>query len=98
LVELLGQSPQLSCGAIVEHWRALGKNEEAGHLAKLAGQPLMVPESGLETEFRAVVERLTALRDEQRWEYLQSKVQLGTATAAEKSEYSALSSGVSSTQ
>jgi len=57
----------------------------------------MVPESRLETEFRAVVERLAALRDEQRWQFLQSKVQLGTATEAEKSEYSALSSGVSHT-
>lgn len=93
LVELLGKSPQLSCGAIVEHWRAQGKSEEAGHLAKLAGQPLMAPEDGLETEFVAVVAKLAALRDEQRWEYLQSKVQLGTASEAEKAEYSRLSAG-----
>jgi DNA primase len=92
LVELLRKSPHLSCGAIVEHWRAQEKHQEAGHLAKLAGQPLMVPEDGLEAEFSAVVARLAALRDEQRWEYLQSKVQLGSATAAEKSEYFALSS------
>lgn len=56
LVELLQQNPQLSCGGIVEHWRALGQNEEAGHLAKLAGQPMMVPDEGLETEFRDVIE------------------------------------------
>jgi len=92
LVELLQQSPQLSCGAIVEHWRVQGKNQEAGHLAKLAGQPLIVKEGGLETEFVAVVTKLVALRDEQRWEYLQSKIQLGTASDAEKREYSALSS------
>jgi DNA primase len=92
LVELLRQRPHLSCGAIVEHWRAQEKHQEAGHLAKLAGQPLMVPEDGLEAEFTALVARLAALRDEQRWEYLQSKVQLGSATAAEKSEYFALSS------
>ena len=92
LVELLTQSPQLSCGAIVEHWRTQGKNEEAGHLAKLAGQSLMVPEEGLETEFLAVVAKLAALPDEQRWEYLKAKLQLGSATEAEKAEYSALSS------
>jgi len=93
LVELLQQSPQLSCGAIVEHWRAQEKREEAGHLARLAGQPLMVPEDGLEAEFVAAVEKLAILRDEQRWEYLESKVQLGSASDAEKSEYFALSSG-----
>jgi DNA primase len=93
LVELLGKSPQLSCGGIVEHWRIQGKNEEAGQLAKLAGQPLIVKEDGLETQFVAIVRKLAALRDEQRWEYLQSKVQLGTASEAEKGEYSRLSSG-----
>jgi DNA primase len=93
LVELLQQCPQISCGGIVEHWRSLEKRQEAGHLAKLAGQPLMVPEDGLEAEFVDVVKNLAALRNEQRWEYLQTKVQLGTATASEKSEYSALSSG-----
>ncbi len=92
LVELLQQNPQLSCGAIVEHWRAQGQNEEAGHLARLAGQSLMLPENGLETEFIAAVEKLAMLRDEQRWEYLESKVQLGSASDAEKSEYFALSS------
>ncbi len=92
LVELLQQNPQLSCGAIVEHWRAQGQNEEAGHLARLARQPLMLPEDGLETEFIAAVEKLAMLRDEQRWEYLESKIQLGSASDAEKSEYFALSS------
>ncbi|HEC20132.1 MAG TPA: DNA primase [Gammaproteobacteria bacterium] len=91
LVELLQQRPQLSCGAIVEHWRTQEKLQEAGHLAKLASQPLMLPDNGLETEFVAVVAKLAALRDEQRWEHLQSKVQLGTATEAEKHEYSVLS-------
>ncbi len=93
LIELLQQNPQLSCGAIVEHWRAQGKDEEAGHLARMARQPLMVPEDGLETEFVAVVKKLMALRDEQRWEYLQSKVQSGSVSDAEKREYLALSSG-----
>ncbi len=92
LVELLQQNPQLSCGAIVEHWRAQGLSEEAGHLARLAGQSLMLPEDGLETEFVAAVEKLVMLRDEQRWEYLESKVQRDSASDAEKSEYFALSS------
>ncbi|MDT8383476.1 MAG: DNA primase [Gammaproteobacteria bacterium] len=92
LVELLRQNPQLSCGGIVEHWRAQGQHEEAGQLARLAAQPMMVPDEGLETEFRAVVDKLAVLRDEQRWEYLLSRLQMGTATDAEKDEYSELSS------
>lgn len=96
LVELLTQSPQLSCGAIVEHWRSQGKNQEASQLAKLAQQPMVVPDEGLEVQFHAVVANLVALRDEQRWEYLLSKLQMGSATDAEKSEYSRLSSGGSS--
>lgn len=93
LVELLRQNPQLNCGGIVEHWHAQGRNEEAGHLAKLAGQPMMVPDEGLETEFRAVVDKLALMRDEQRWEYLRTRLQMGSATDAEKNEYSELSSG-----
>jgi DNA primase len=90
LVELLRENPQLSCGAIVERWR----EETAGrHLAALASRPLVLPEEGLETQFRAVLENLSALRDEQRWEHLLAKVRLGTATDAEKREYSELSSG-----
>jgi DNA primase len=91
VVELLRSNPHLSCGAIVEHWR----DEAAGrHLATLASRPLMLPEEGVEAQFRAVLEKLAALRDEQRWEYLLSKVRLGTASEAEKREYSELSSGM----
>ena len=93
LVELLRQNPQLSCGGIVEHWRAQGQNEEAGHLAKLAGQPMMVPDEGLEAEFRAVVGNLAKMPGDQRWEYLKSRLDMGLATDAEKKEYAELSSG-----
>jgi DNA primase len=90
VVELLRESPQLSCGAIVEHWRG----ETAGrHLAALASRPVVLPEEGVETQFRAVLKNLAALRDQQRWEHLLAKIRLGTATEAEKREYSELSSG-----
>jgi DNA primase len=93
LVELVRQNPQLSCGGIVEHWRAQGQNKEAEHLAKLAGQPINVSGDGLETEFRDVVKHLAKMSGEQRWEYLLSKLQMGSATDAEKNEFSELSSG-----
>ena len=93
LVELLRQNPQLSCGGIVEHWRALGRNEEAGHLAKLAGQPMAVTDERLEIEFLGVVSNLAKMPGDQRWEYLKSRLDMGLATDAEKKEYAELSSG-----
>ncbi|MBL1277938.1 MAG: DNA primase [Ectothiorhodospiraceae bacterium] len=92
LVELLRINPHFSCGAIIEHWRALDHIEEAGHLAKLATQPLMVPDEGLDVEFQAIAKKLSVLRDEQRWEYLMSRITLGSATEAEMHEYTQLSS------
>lgn len=83
LVELLRRSPHFSCGSIVEHWR----DEEIGrHLARLAVQPLMVPEAGLEVEFRDVVAKLVSQRDEQRLDGLLSKARLGSLTEAEKQQ------------
>jgi DNA primase len=83
LVELLRKNPHFSCGSIVEHWR----DEEVGrHLARLAVQPLMVPETGLETEFRDVVAKLAAQRDEQRLDELLSKARLSGLTEAEKQQ------------
>jgi DNA primase len=81
LVELLRENPHIKCGAIVERWR----DQDAGrHLAKLARQPLMVPEEGLEAEFRDVVAKLVAQRDEQRVDGLLAKARVGGLTDEEK--------------
>lgn len=88
LLELLRQNPHLNCGAIVEHWRSGDESEqEAGrHLAKLASQPLMAPEDGLETEFRDVLAKLAAHKDEQIVDGLLAKARLSGLTEEEKQQ------------
>ncbi|MCK4586790.1 MAG: hypothetical protein KAU29_05585, partial [Gammaproteobacteria bacterium] len=72
-----------TCGAIVEHWR----EDEAGrHLAKLATQPLVIPEEGLEDEFRDVVSKLASQHQEQLVDGLLAKAHLGDLTAEEKQQ------------
>src|SRR5699024_9503388 len=49
VVDFLTSHPHYHTGAVIEHWR----DEEAGkYLAKLASQPLPIPEEGMETELR----------------------------------------------
>jgi DNA primase len=81
LVEFIGKNPHISCGGIVEHWR----DEEAGvHLARLAAQPLVLPEEGLEDEFRDVVSKLASQHQEQLVDGLLAKAHLGDLTDDEK--------------
>ena len=81
LVEFISENPHVSCGVIVEHWR----DQEAGkHLAKLAAQPLVIPDEGLETEFKDVVARLVAQYREQLLDGLLAKAHLGGLSDEEK--------------
>jgi len=83
LVEFIRLNPQVSCGVLVEHWR----DEAAGrHLAKLAAQPLTLPESGLAAEFRDLLTRLAAQADEQRVDALLAKARSGSLTDQEKTQ------------
>ncbi len=83
LVEFISKNPHITCGAIVEHWR----EDEAGrHLAKLATQPLVIPEEGLEDEFRDVVSKLASQHQEQLVDGLLAKAHLGDLTAEEKQQ------------
>lgn len=81
LVEFIGQNPHVTCGAIVEHWR----DQESGkHLAKLAAQPLVIPEEGIEAEFCDVVSKLISHHQEQLVDGLLAKAHLGELTQEEK--------------
>ena len=83
LVEYLRKNPHVTCGTIVEHWRG----EDAGkHLAKLATQPLMVPEDGLETEFLDLVAKLASHHQDQLVDGLISKARLGDLSEQEKKQ------------
>jgi DNA primase len=83
LVEFIAKNPHISCGAIVEHWR----EQEAGrHLAKLATQPIVIPDEGLENEIRDVVSKLASQHQEQLVDGLLAKAHLGDLTDAEKQQ------------
>ena len=83
LVEFISKNPHITCGAIVEHWR----EEEAGrHLSRLAAQPLVIPEEGLEDEFRDVVSKLVSQLQDQLVDGLLAKAHLGELTIEEKQQ------------
>jgi len=83
LVEYIGKNPHINCGAIVEHWRGQGEQK---HLAKLAAQPLVIPEEGIEAEFRDVVSKLASHHQEQLVDGLIAKAHLGELTQEEKQQ------------
>jgi len=83
LVEFIGKNPHITCGAIVEHWR----EEEAGrHLGKLATQPMVIPDDGLEPEFCDVMSKLLSQHQEQLVDGLLAKAHLGELTDEEKQQ------------
>ena len=83
LLEFVSKNPHVSCGAIVEHWR----EEEAGqHLAKLAIQPMVIPDDGLEAEFCDVISKLLSQHQEQLVDGLLAKAHLGELTDEEKQQ------------
>ncbi len=83
LLEFVSKNPHVSCGAIVEHWR----EEEAGrHLAKLATQPMVIPDDGLEAEFCDVISKLLSQHQEQLVDGLLAKAHLGELTDEEKQQ------------
>ncbi|MFV8835141.1 DNA primase [Aquisalimonas sp. APHAB1-3] len=84
LLELLQEQPHLTAGAILERFRDHA-HEEA--LAKLAAWDHLVPEDGVEAEFRGAMARLDALLDEQRLQYLNQQAESGRMTEDEQAEW-----------
>jgi DNA primase len=87
VLELSRSEPHITSGAILERFR--GSEHEAA-LWKLATWDHMVPEQGLEAEFRGALERLLALRNEQRLQYLHDRFTQGELTPDEREEYRTL--------
>jgi len=83
LLELIARHPHLSTGSLLEHWR--GRPEEQ-HLARLAVQPLEVPENGFAAEFSGALQRLVEQRTRQRTGQLLEKGQQGGLTDSEKDD------------
>lgn len=81
LIEILRSRPHLSLGAVLEHWRG---TDEGRHLARLARQPLDVPEEGLQTEFADVMRHLAVQRTDQLLDELLAKSRLDGLSDEEK--------------
>ncbi|NOZ52404.1 MAG: DNA primase [Gammaproteobacteria bacterium] len=83
LVELVKTHHQISCGAIIEHWRGTPHGK---HLAKLAQLPLNLPDEGVEVEFLDSIQCLFRERQAQRLDELFQKSELGVLDAEDKRE------------
>ncbi len=81
LLELLQQNPNLTTGAILEHWR---DREEGRYLGKLLRQEPLVPASDVGSEFLYLLGRLEKRALEQQAERLLQKSRYGTLNQEEK--------------
>ncbi len=87
LLELIQQHPNISCGAILEHWR--GK-PEAKHLNKLARTPSEIPADGYEHEFHDSLRLLDKQRVERSYNQLLRKGESGSLSSEEKQQLTRL--------
>ncbi|HET8552479.1 MAG TPA: DNA primase [Gammaproteobacteria bacterium] len=87
LLEFIRGRPHITTGGILEHWR---QRPEGRHLEKLAAEPLLVPEEGVQQEFAGRLQQFRARPREQRFEALRAKP-LNELSDAEKAELRALS-------
>ncbi len=81
LLELLQERPHLTSGAILERWR---EREEGRQLEKIAKWQHMTPDSGVEAEFSAALERLELRLLEQNTERLLQKSRTTGLNSEEK--------------
>ena len=87
LLELIHKHPNISCGAILEHWR--GK-PEAKHLNKLASAPSAIPVDGYEHEFCDSLRLLDKQRVERSYNKLLRKGETGSLSPEEKQQLTQL--------
>lgn len=87
LLELARDEPHITTGALLERFR---DTEHEAALWKLATWDHMVPESGLEAEFRDAMARVQTLLAQQRLQYLNERLQRGELTAEEWQEWTRL--------
>lgn len=84
LLELANMKPHINSGALLE--RCHGSEHEAA-LWKLATWDHMVPDFGMEAEFRGAIARVHTLLHGKRLQYLNERLQRGELTAAEWQEW-----------
>ena len=84
LLELARAEPHISSGALLERCH---DSEHEAALWKLATWDHMVPDLGMEAEFRGALARVRALLHGQRLQYLNERLQRGELTAGEWREW-----------
>lgn len=83
ILDLLAENPNISTGALLEHFR---DRESGEYLAKLAAQAPPVLTEGLEPELSAAFDKLLRLLDKQRHAYLMWKLEQSVLTEEERQE------------
>ncbi|MDH5325574.1 MAG: DNA primase [Gammaproteobacteria bacterium] len=83
IAELAQNNPELSCGALLEHWRG---TTEGGHLAKLINIPLQLSENEVEREFADTFNKLIKWREDQRLDEILEKSRFEQVSEADKQE------------
>ncbi len=73
VLSLLNDRPDMSPGALVEHWR---DHDNWRHLVRLMKTPMVIGDTGIEEEFDGVLSRFDAMLDEQRVDELCGKEQM----------------------
>lgn len=84
LLELANTKPHINSGALLERCRG---SEHEATLWKLATWDHMVPDFGMEAEFRGALARVHTLLHAKRLQYLNERLQRGELTAAEWQEW-----------
>ncbi len=87
LLEVARREPHITTSALLERFRG---SEHEGPLWKLAVWEHMVPEAGLDKEFRDALSHVVALGHEQRFERLNERLQRGELTPEEWAEWGRL--------
>ncbi len=87
MIEILHNSPNLSVGALIEHWR---DSNVFPHLMKLANEEIITPVEGMQLELNGIFVKLKKAFNEQRFTELQQKSQRGPLNPEEKQEYQKL--------
>lgn len=87
LLEIIHKNPQITTGALLEHWR--GSADEA-FITTMASLEHMVPEAGVEKEFLGALRQLMALHYEENIHLLLAKAAQLALTDLEKQELSRL--------
>ncbi|MDN5848948.1 MAG: DNA primase [Nitrococcus sp.] len=90
LLELAHLKPHINSPGLLEHYR---DSEHEAALWKLATWDHMVPELGMEAEFRGALARVHALLHTKRLQYLNERLQRGELTSAEWREWVSLKQG-----